>query len=72
MGFGVPIGHWFRGRMQPFLRENLLSGRAAGRGLFRPAAVRRMVELHTRGERDYTHQLWTLLMLELWFQRFID
>jgi hypothetical protein len=31
-----------------------------------------MVELHTRGERDYTHQLWTLLMLELWFQRFID
>src|SRR5215207_8310652 len=72
MGFGVPIGHWFRGRMQPFLRENLLSGRAAGRGLFRPAAVRQMVELHTRGERDYTHQLWTLLMLELWFQRFID
>ena len=72
MGFGVPIGHWFRGQMQPFLRENLLSERASARGLFRPAAVRRMVELHTRGERDYTHQLWTLLMLELWFQRFID
>jgi asparagine synthase (glutamine-hydrolysing) len=72
MGFGVPIGHWFRGQMQPFLRENLLSERAGGRGLFRPEAVRRMVELHTRGERDYTHPLWTLLMLELWFQRFID
>jgi asparagine synthase (glutamine-hydrolysing) len=72
MGFGVPIGHWFRGQMQGFLRENLLSERAAGRGLFRPEAVRRMVELHTRGERDHTHQLWTLLMLELWFQRFID
>jgi asparagine synthase (glutamine-hydrolysing) len=72
MGFGVPIGHWFRGQMQGFLRENLLSERAARRGLFRPEAVRRMVELHTRGERDYTHQLWTLLMLELWFQRFID
>ena len=72
MGFGVPIGQWFRGQMQPFLRENLLSERAARRGLFRPEAVRRLVELHTRGERDYTHQLWTLLMLELWFQRFID
>src|SRR5215213_4592437 len=72
MGFGVPIGHWFRGQMQPFLREQLLSARAAGRGLFRPEAVRRMVDLHTRGERDYPHQLWTLLMLELWFQRFID
>jgi asparagine synthase (glutamine-hydrolysing) len=72
MGFGVPIGHWFRGQLQPFLRENLLSDKASRRGLFRPEAVRRLVELHTRGERDYTHQLWALLMLELWFQRFID
>ena len=72
MGFGVPIGHWFRGKLQPFLRENLLSDAAARRGLFRPEAVRQMVELHTRGERDYSHRLWTLLMLELWFQRFID
>ena len=72
MGFGVPVGHWFRGEMQGFLRENLLSEKSARRGLFRPDAVRRMVEQHTRGERDYTHQLWTLLMLELWFQRFID
>ncbi|HEX8351921.1 MAG TPA: asparagine synthase (glutamine-hydrolyzing) [Pyrinomonadaceae bacterium] len=72
MGFGVPVGHWFRGQMQGFLRENLLSDRASRRGVFRPEAVRNMVELHTRGERDYTHQLWTLLMLELWFQRFVD
>ena len=72
MGFGVPIGHWFRGQMQPFLREVVLSEKALRRGLFKPEAVRRLVELHARGERDYSHQLWTLLMLELWFNRFID
>ncbi len=72
MGFGVPIGHWFRGKMQPFLREVVLSDKALRRGLFNPEAVRQLVELHTRGERDYAHQLWTLLMLELWFNRFID
>jgi asparagine synthase (glutamine-hydrolysing) len=72
MGFGVPIGHWFRGRMQPFLREHLLSERLARRGILRPEAVRRMVEQHTGGESDHAHPLWTLLMLELWFQRFID
>jgi asparagine synthase (glutamine-hydrolysing) len=72
MGFGVPIGHWFRGKLQPFLRETILSERALNRGLFRPEAVKQLVELHTRGERDNSHQLWTLLMLELWFQRFID
>jgi asparagine synthase (glutamine-hydrolysing) len=72
MGFGVPIGHWFRGKMQPFLREVILSDKALRRGLFKPEAVKQLVELHARGERDYSHQLWTLLMLELWFNRFID
>jgi asparagine synthase (glutamine-hydrolysing) len=72
MGFGVPIGHWFRGKMQRFLRETLLSENALRRGLFQPEAVRLLIDQHTRGDEDFSQQLWTLLMLELWFQRFID
>jgi asparagine synthase (glutamine-hydrolysing) len=72
MGFGVPISHWLRGEMQPFLRETILSEKALGRGFFKPDAVKQLVELHTRGEQEYSQKLWTLLMLELWFQRFID
>ena len=72
MGFGVPVGHWFRGEMQGFLRETLLAEKSLKRGLFNPGVITRIVEQHTRGERDYAHQLWTLLMLELWFKRFID
>ncbi|MDQ2974619.1 MAG: asparagine synthase (glutamine-hydrolyzing) [Acidobacteriota bacterium] len=72
MGFGVPVGRWFRDALQPMLRETVLSEAALKRGLFKPMAVQQMVELHTSGERDFSQQLWTLLMLELWFQRFID
>jgi asparagine synthase (glutamine-hydrolysing) len=72
MGFGVPVGHWLRGPLQGFLRENILSEKASRRGLFRAEAVRRLVEQHARGALDLGNQLWTLLMLELWFQRFID
>jgi asparagine synthase (glutamine-hydrolysing) len=72
MGFGVPIGYWFRDHMKKFLGETLLSERALKRGFFKPEEVRRMFDLHTSGARDYAHQLWTLLMLELWFNRFID
>ena len=71
-GFGVPIGHWFRGEMQPFLRETLCSERFTKRGLFKAEVVRRMIEEHVSGRRNYEHQLWTLLMLELWYRRFID
>lgn len=72
MGFGVPIGHWFRGRLRGFLEETLLSEKALGRDMFNPAAVKRIVDDHVSGRRNHEHQLWTLLMLELWFQRFID
>jgi asparagine synthase (glutamine-hydrolysing) len=72
MGFGVPIGAWLRNQMQSFMREVLLSERCARRGFLRPEAIARLVDEHVRGAHDHAHQLWTLLMLELWFQRFID
>ena len=72
MGFGVPLGHWFRGEMKGFVRDALLAEKSLTRGFFRPEVVTRMVDEHTTGARDHAHQLWTLLMLELWFQRFID
>jgi asparagine synthase (glutamine-hydrolysing) len=72
MGFGVPINHWFRGAMQPFLRETLLSEKALSRGLFRPETVRRLIDHHVAAKADHSQRLWSLLMLELWFERFID
>lgn len=72
MGFGVPITHWFRGSMKEFVRENLLSEKSLSRGMFQPEEVRRLVDEHTSAQRDHVWKLWTLLMLELWFQQFID
>lgn len=72
MGFGVPIANWFRGEMKNFVSDVLLSEKAQKRGLFEPAVVSRFVREHVAGERDRAAQLWTLLMLELWFERFID
>jgi asparagine synthase (glutamine-hydrolysing) len=72
MGFGIPIGQWFRGSMQSFLRETLLSDKAQSRGLFNRDRVRQMIDHHVAGKVDHDQRLWSLLMLELWFERFID
>ncbi len=72
MGFGVPIGNWFRGEMKGFVREILLSEKSLKRGIAKSEMIEKYVNEHTNGERDHTFQIWTLLMLELWFQRFID
>lgn len=72
MGFGVPIGNWFRGEMKDFVREVLLSEKSLKRGIAKPEIITRYVHEHISGRRDHAFQIWTLLMLELWFQRFID
>ncbi len=72
MGFGVPIGKWFRTEMKEFVREVLLSERAMNRGIIRPEILRKYVDDHIEAKRDYAPRLWALMMLELWFQRFID
>ncbi|MDM7923130.1 MAG: asparagine synthase (glutamine-hydrolyzing), partial [Pyrinomonadaceae bacterium] len=72
MGFGVPVGKWFRSEMKGFVRDTLLSETAQNRGVVRPEVIRPDVDEHTSGKRDHAFQIWTLLMLELWYQRFID
>jgi len=72
MGFGVPVGKWFRGEMKDFVKDALLSPTALNRGIVRPDMIKKYVNEHVAGERDHSFQVWTLLMLELWFQRFID
>ncbi len=71
-GFGVPLGSWYRGELEPYVREMLLSPRSLDRGLFRPDAVRALVEHHLQERRDYAFHIWALMMLELWFRTFID
>ncbi len=72
MGFGVPVGKWFRGEMKEFLREILLSEASLNRGIIKAEMLQKYVGEHTRGERDHAFRIWALLMLELWYQRFID
>lgn len=72
MGFGVPVGHWVRGPMRGFLKQTLFSTQALKRKMFRHEEVSKLVEEHLANKRDHSFRLWTLLMLELWFQRFID
>jgi asparagine synthase (glutamine-hydrolysing) len=71
-GFGVPLAKWFRGELSGLLRETLLGERAYGRGLFEQRFVKRMVDEHIDGRRDWSNRLWAFLFLELWFREFVD
>jgi asparagine synthase (glutamine-hydrolysing) len=71
MGFGIPLGAWFRGGLKDFWEENVLSSKALARGYFNEATLRGLWSEHQSGKRDNGYRLWALLMLEL-FHRHAD
>jgi asparagine synthase (glutamine-hydrolysing) len=64
MGFAVPLARWFRGPLRERVRAALLGNRLLDTGLVSADYLRRLVEHHEAGLRDYSAAIWTLLMFE--------
>ena len=69
MGFGVPLADWFRGSLRELLWTHLTAPRFVDRGIVSGPFVRQLLAEHQSGRRDNQQWLWSLLMLEMWFQQ---
>lgn len=72
MGFGIPVGKWFRNNWKNYYREIVLSQKSINRGYFERETIEQMFYEHISGKRDHGYRLWALLMLELWHNVYID
>jgi len=72
MGFGIPLGPWFRGELKDYWAGACLSEKALGRGYFNRERLFKLWDEHQSGARDHGYRLWALLMLELWHKEFAD
>jgi hypothetical protein len=63
---------WLAGAVNTMVPRVLLAERFDGRGIVSRPALRRLWQEHSAGDRDHSHRLWSLLMLEFWFREFID
>jgi len=70
-GFGIPVARWLRGPLGPMMDSLLAPDRLEKQGLFRPEEVARRVGEHRAGTRDHRKPLWTLLMFQLWSDRWL-
>jgi asparagine synthase (glutamine-hydrolysing) len=68
MGFGVPLGAWFRGELRSYVRDLLLDPQARYREFLNPAYVAQVVERQLSGKVHAGHQLWALMCFERWLQ----
>jgi asparagine synthase (glutamine-hydrolysing) len=70
-GFGIPVAQWLRGPLSPLLDDLLGPDRLNSQGLFRPEVIGRLISEHRRGVRNHRKPLWTLLMFQLWADRWL-
>lgn len=69
MGFGVPIGEWFRRELRDPIRTALLASDSICSRVFRRDWLHLLLEEHLSGARNHEHPLWLLLMLDRWQRR---
>ena len=68
-GFELPLAEWFRGDLKPLLVETLSEETLRRQAIFRPDAVRRLLDAHLARRADHAGRLWSLLVFCRWHDR---
>ncbi len=71
-GFSPPLGEWLRTGLATRMREMLAPERVETRGYADPIGVAIAVDQHLKGQADHAQMLWGLMVLEQWFQTWMD
>lgn len=66
VGFFLPVGDWLKSPLRDWAETLLAEKRLKDEGILDPAPIRKMWEEHVSGRRDWTFQIWTVLMFQAW------
>ncbi len=69
-GFGVPIAKWVKGPLKELFGDLLSPDRIKREGYLNPGYVASLFQDHLLNKKDNRKQLWTLLIWELWVNRY--
>jgi asparagine synthase (glutamine-hydrolysing) len=72
MGFGVPIDQWFRDGLKELLLDYLSPDRLRKEGLFDQTLIETKIKEHLSGRANHQHRLWSILIWEMWRERWLD
>ncbi len=70
-GFSIPIKIWLRKELRSLLLDELNEVKLKKEGLFSPQVVSKLIKDHLSGRKNYSHQLWALLVFELWRKKYL-
>jgi len=65
-GFSIPMKNWLRRELRPMMEEALSPQRIRREGLFNAAYIEQLKTDHLNGVANHSHQLWALMIFEIW------
>lgn len=68
-GFEMPIGEWFKGRLEPLFMDVVSEDAVKDFGVFRHEKVMEIFREHKKNRRDHTFLLWNIFALSWWARR---
>jgi len=71
-GFSIPMKHWLREELKPMLGDVLSADRMKREGYFNSAYIDTLKDEHWRGTANHAHELWSLMMFEIWKDKIFD
>jgi asparagine synthase (glutamine-hydrolysing) len=70
-GFAIPLADWLRGPLRDWAEDLLDEHRLVADGFLHAAPVRRRWQEHLTGSRNWSSQIWGLLMFQAWRERWL-
>ncbi len=71
-GFGIPISQWLGGELRDFMLDHLSERRIKTQGYFDYSYVKSLIDDHLKKKKDNRKLLWTLLIFQIWHERYVD
>ena len=72
IGLNPPVGIWLKGPLRPLVESMFSRERVEERGYFRPEMIHRLFSDHWDGRRDFSMEIWMLLVFEVWHRIYLD
>ncbi|MBD3388491.1 MAG: asparagine synthase (glutamine-hydrolyzing) [Candidatus Altiarchaeales archaeon] len=69
-GFGIPVAEWLKKDLKPLALKAFDRERLEEEGIFNPDHVQGLLDEHFTGRADHRKKIWTLLMFQMWRERF--
>ena len=72
MGFGIPLEKWLAGELKHFVDELLSEEYIEKQAIFNNGEIQRLRFAFNNGKLELAEKIWSILMFQMWYQRWMN